>query len=139
MRIPSDKTVSFSLFFSTCTVFPCFRKPCNATFTPEEERLKCMLRYQYPIIEPYKRVIDSLTDHSRYADIVFIIAASSNHFEESRGVLRSMRLNVFPELRNVSEFSFKVIYYDLGLDRDQIVEVSYLFIYFLKLICSFLY
>ena len=82
-----------------------------------------MLEDQFPIEEAYKRLIDGLADQSGYADIVFITAASSNHFKESKGMFWSMRQNVFPQLRNQSVYSFKVIYYDLGLDGNQIKEV----------------
>ena len=49
-------------------------------------------------------------------DFVFVMAASSNHFQESVDAVASIQ-TLMPEKR--------IIYYDLGLEEKQITEVVY--------------
>ncbi|GMS90612.1 hypothetical protein PENTCL1PPCAC_12787, partial [Pristionchus entomophagus] len=48
------------------------------------------------------------------SNVVFVTYSSSNHFQESRKGIRSLR----------SVFNNKIIFYDLGLQKDQIRELS---------------
>ncbi|KAL8580387.1 hypothetical protein ACOMHN_037486 [Nucella lapillus] len=102
----------------------CSPLPCNESFLPPEQRLQRMLSTQYPIKEQYKEVINSLTDQSGYADIVFITAASANHYEEMLGVLHGLQNLIFPRLRREEQYSFKFLVYDLGLSRPQLKKIK---------------
>ena len=49
-------------------------------------------------------------------DIVFVTAVSANHFDESRDAIASVQI-MFPHV--------PIIYYNLGLDHLQIIEVNH--------------
>jgi hypothetical protein len=76
--------------------------------------------HKLKIVVEYARDVAELTNH--YVELeqkvlenfVFVTAASSNHFEESRDAVASMQ----------TQFPGKLIlYYDLGLEPKQVTEV----------------
>ena len=70
-------------------------------------------------------MIDSLANQPDYVDLVFITAASANHFDESQGLVRDLQELVFPQLRLEKQFSFHFYYYDLGLTDSQRQRVHF--------------
>ena len=79
----------------------------------------------------------SLVPKTRFIDLkthvmtefVFVMAASSNHFDESVDAVASIQ-TIMPEK--------KIIYYDLGLKEEQIKEVVYEFVssVFVDVLCD---
>ena len=83
-----------------------------------------MLQSQYPIPRQHREVIDGLTDQSGRADVIFITAASANHYGEVQGVLKGLQTLIFPKLRKDARFTFKLLCYDLGFQPEQVRMVS---------------
>ena len=99
-------------------------KGCNVSFPPPKERLRRLLQTQYSIEQKHRAVIDSMAGQPDYADLVFVTAASANHFVESQGLVRDLHQLVFPQLRKENKFSFHFFYYDLGLEHHQLTQVG---------------
>ena len=59
----------------------------------------------------------------------FLTAASDNHFLESQGLLKDLFQKVFPFLTNNTRFTFRLVYYDLGLTQSQVLVVRFVLFY----------
>ncbi|KAL8590307.1 hypothetical protein ACOMHN_006423 [Nucella lapillus] len=103
---------------------PCWIQGCNASFLPLQERLQSLLHSQHRITKAQKNLIDNLANHPKFADMTFITAASSNHFDESQGVIRDLHRVVFPELQRQENFTFQFYYYNLGLTEVQLTKLK---------------
>ena len=99
-------------------------KGCNVSFPPPKERLRRLLQTQYSVGQKHRAVIDSMAGQPDYADLVFVTAASANHFVESQELVRDLHQLVFPQLRKENNFSFHFFYYDLGLEQHQLTQVG---------------
>ncbi|XP_076464507.1 uncharacterized protein LOC143296453 [Babylonia areolata] len=131
-RYREMKVVAENLPSTDCPPLPnnnntaCWMPPqrCNASFLPVEERLGRVFQTQHPITKQQRMLIDSLANHPEPVDLVFITAASANHYEESQGLIRDLHKLVFPELRRQGEYTFHLYYYDLGLNPRQLKQLK---------------
>ena len=112
------------------TAGPCLNESCTDTFLPPKQRLRKIIRWRYPIAEQYLTSFIKMANQTQRADIIFLTAASDNHFLESQGLLADLYQKVFPFLRNNTHFTFRLVYYDLGLTEPQVLVVRFvLFLY----------
>ncbi|PVD22351.1 hypothetical protein C0Q70_18161 [Pomacea canaliculata] len=99
---------------------PCVDPACNTTFLPPRARLQRLVSTQYNVSSRHLEVLRSLGARVSPADLVFLTAASENHFDESQGVIRDLHLKVFPWLSSNTNYSYNFIYYDLGLANNSL-------------------
>ncbi|XP_067668508.1 uncharacterized protein [Haliotis asinina] len=112
------------------SVQPCSRTggslPCNDTscrrrpYQEYADRLRSILK---PIESVNTTLRDNITEMMKVKSpvrrVVIATGASSDHFLESQGLVRSLHQNVFPELHN-----YTFVYYDLGLNPNQIKQLK---------------
>ncbi|PVD22352.1 hypothetical protein C0Q70_18162 [Pomacea canaliculata] len=103
---------------------PCVDPACNTTFLPPRARLQRLVSTQYNVSSRHLEVLSSLGARGPPADLVFLTAASENHFEESQGVIRELHEKVFPWLTNNTNYSYNFIYYDLGLANKSLALLT---------------
>ncbi|XP_046578381.1 uncharacterized protein LOC124286907 isoform X2 [Haliotis rubra] len=111
-------------------VQPCSRTggslPCNDTACSRRPYQEYEARL-HSVLKPVERVNTTLRDHimdlmkvkTPVRRVVIATGASSDHFLESQGLVRSLHQNVFPELNN-----YTFVYYDLGLKPEQIEQLK---------------
>ena len=116
--------VSVCVCVCLCVGTACFVEGCKASFPHPKERLRRILQTQHPIDKKHQTVIDNLANKPDYADLVFITAASANHFDESQGLVKGLQEVVFPRLQEEKKYSFHFYYYDLGLKEHQVKQVK---------------
>ncbi|KAL8620038.1 hypothetical protein ACOMHN_015320 [Nucella lapillus] len=102
----------------------CWFPDCDVSFPPLLERLQQVIQTQHPLTRQQKSVVHYLSSFVQYFDVVFITAASSNHFGESQGVIQSLHEVVFPELERQGLWTFHLYYYDLGLKKEQLRKLK---------------
>ncbi|XP_076451412.1 uncharacterized protein LOC143287337 [Babylonia areolata] len=102
----------------------CWMPGCNASFPPLPQRLQRVLQTQHPITEEQKSVIHNMAHHPDPVDVAFVTAASANHFGESQGLIKSLEKLVFPEMRRQGQWTFRLFYYDLGLEKGQLNKLK---------------
>ncbi|XP_025112270.1 uncharacterized protein LOC112575004 [Pomacea canaliculata] len=103
---------------------PCVDPACNTTFLPPRARLQRLVSTQYNVSSRHLEVLRSLGARVSPADLVFLTAASENHFDESQGVIRDLHLKVFPWLSSNTNYSYNFIYYDLGLANNSLALLT---------------
>lgn len=59
------------------------------------------------------------------ADLIFLAATSENHFEEMQGMIRDLHQVVFPWLKENTNYSYRLIVYDLGLQNTSAKSVGH--------------
>lgn len=102
---------------------PCVDPACTTTFLPPRVRLERLVSTQYPVSPRHRQVLRSLGARVPPADIVFLTAASQNHFDESQGVVKDLHEKVFPWLHSNTDYSYRLIYYNLGLTKESLALV----------------
>ncbi|XP_025112267.1 uncharacterized protein LOC112575001 [Pomacea canaliculata] len=103
---------------------PCVDPACNTTFLPPRARLQRLVSTQYNVSSRHLEVLRSLGARVPPADLVFLTAASEDHFDESQGVIRDLHEKVFPWLTNNTNYSYNLIYYDLGLANKSLALLT---------------
>lgn len=126
-RLAEMKINRNSLNNSTCTsksAGPCYDASCGMAFAPPLQRLRNLLDSQYPVppqaLSVIRAMADSLPAAGERVDITFIVGASQNHFRETEGTLRDLYGLVLPYLRNHTQYTHRVVFYDLGLSAAQL-------------------
>ncbi|XP_025112268.1 uncharacterized protein LOC112575002 isoform X1 [Pomacea canaliculata] len=105
-------------------VGPCVDPACNTTFLPPRARLQRLVSTQYNVSSRHLEVLSSLGARVPPADLVFLTAASEDHFDESQGVIRDLHEKVFPWLSNNTNYTYNLIYYDLGLANKSLALLT---------------
>ncbi|XP_025113908.1 uncharacterized protein LOC112575954 isoform X2 [Pomacea canaliculata] len=105
-------------------VGPCVDPACNTTFLPPRARLQRLVSTQYNVSSRHLEVLRSLGARVPPADLVFLTAASEDHFDESQGVIRDLHEKVFPWLTNNTNYTYNFIYYDLGLTNNSLALLT---------------
>ncbi|XP_046339776.2 uncharacterized protein LOC124120914 [Haliotis rufescens] len=105
----------------TGTSTPCEDTKCvgNVTSDPKESLtnvLKSMADLDSDTLAEVTRLLQPSNTAKK---VVFVTAASTNHFLESQALIKNLHENVFPLLTN---YSF--VYYDLGLTTEQRSKVE---------------
>lgn len=104
---------------------PCRDANCTAKFLQPEQRLRKIIQSQYPVTQEHWRLISSLANHTRpRVNLIFVTAASANHYDEIQGLLMSLYADVFPFLKNYTQLTYKLVYYDLGLSTQQLAQLQ---------------
>ncbi|KAK7481183.1 hypothetical protein BaRGS_00027616, partial [Batillaria attramentaria] len=100
--------------------YPCRDTNCTASFPPPEQRLRTVIQSQEPITPEHRELIDNLANQTNTrVNLIFVTAASANHYNESQGLLKDLHEKVFPFLKTRTKLTFKLVYYDLGLSTPQ--------------------
>ncbi|XP_025112264.1 uncharacterized protein LOC112575000 isoform X2 [Pomacea canaliculata] len=105
-------------------VGPCVDPACNTTFLPPRARLQRLVSTQYNVSSRHLEVLRSLGARVPPADLVFLTAASEDHFDESQGVIRDLHEKVFPWLTGNTNYTYNLIYYDLGLANKSLALLT---------------
>ncbi|KAK7481182.1 hypothetical protein BaRGS_00027615 [Batillaria attramentaria] len=100
--------------------YPCRDTNCTASFPPPVQRLRTIIQSQEPITPEHRELIDNLANQTNTrVNLIFVTAASANHYNESQGLLKDLHEKVFPFLKTRTKLTFKLVYYDLGLSKPQ--------------------
>lgn len=103
-----------------CAGRPCVNRNCTKKLpsSPQERLLQLLERkFQLPVVT-YGSVIHRIADNISQQDYIFVTAASSNHFEESRALLKNLRERVFSQLQK-----YLLVFINLGLNNQEKEEV----------------
>ncbi|XP_067667366.1 uncharacterized protein [Haliotis asinina] len=111
----------------TCEEEELASRPCLESLCPQrrpttpEDNLRSVLSTVSELDHQHLSLIPGLfSDPPSNKRVMFVTAASSNHFCESQGLMRNLHQNVFPYIRN-----YTFVYYDLGLwpwQRNQVMR-----------------
>ncbi|XP_025085935.1 uncharacterized protein LOC112559155 [Pomacea canaliculata] len=100
---------------------PCVNRNCTKKLpsSPQERLLQLLERkFQLPVVT-YGSVIHRIADNISQQDYIFVTAASSNHFEESRALLKNLRERVFSQLQK-----YLLVFINLGLNNQEKEELA---------------
>lgn len=107
--------------FKCLSATPCVDTKCvgNVTSDPKESLTNVLKSMADLDSDTLAEVTRLLQPNYTAKKVVFVTAASTNHFLESQALIKNLHENVFPLLTN---YSF--VYYDLGLTTEQRSKVS---------------
>ncbi|XP_041378638.1 uncharacterized protein LOC121390780 isoform X2 [Gigantopelta aegis] len=98
----------------------CVDTACNSTLPPATSDVNF-----WNVFKPLTRVKDvtgrlseALGPYRSASKVIFVTAASSNHFKESQALMKNLHQTVFPRLKNYTFY-----FYDLGLTSKQRQQV----------------
>ncbi|XP_041377240.1 uncharacterized protein LOC121389657 isoform X2 [Gigantopelta aegis] len=98
----------------------CVDTACNSTLPPATSDVNF-----WNVFKPLTRVKDvsvrlseAMGPYRSASEVIFVTAASSNHFKESQALMKNLHQTVFPHLKNYTFY-----FYDLGLTSKQRQQV----------------
>lgn len=91
----------------------CVDTNCTRHFSASaKDRVKQLLEPQFRLTKQQRKNAKDAARDVPQKRIIFVTAASSNHYQESQALVYNMRQHVFPKL---AEDTYSFYYYDLGL------------------------
>lgn len=112
-------------FYELLDLGPCVNSTCSATWPPPRERLQRLLDTSFPVLPHQRDVISAMGAQVPPADLIFLAVTSENHFEEMQGMISDLHQVVFPWLKENTNYSYRLIVYDLGLQNTSAKSVGH--------------